>query len=76
MRSSVVLIPSYEPDELLINTIHELKEAGFSILVVNDGSGPEFEPIFDKIKDDVKYLSYEKNHGKGYAMKYGYKRLL
>ncbi len=76
MRSSVILIPSYEPDELLVNTIHELKEAGFPILVVNDGSGKEFDPIFDKIKDDVAYLSYEENHGKGYAMKYGYKRLL
>ena len=76
MRSSVILIPSYEPDELLINTIHELKEAGFPILVVNDGSSSEFDPIFDKIKDDVKYLSYEKNHGKGYAMKYGYRHLL
>lgn len=76
MRSSVILIPSYEPDELLVNTIRELKEAGFPILVVNDGSGPEFEKIFDQIKKDVQYLSYEKNHGKGYAMKYGYKRLL
>ena len=72
MRSSVILIPSYEPDELLINTVHELKEAGFPILIVNDGSGPEFEPIFDAVKKDVQYLSYETNHGKGYAMKHGY----
>ena len=76
MKSSVILIPSYEPDELLINTINELKAADFPILVVNDGSGPEFDAIFDKIKDDVAYFKYEQNHGKGYAMKYGYQRLL
>lgn len=76
MKSSVILIPSYEPDELLINTVRELKEADFPILIVNDGSGPEFERIFDAVKNDVQYLSYEKNHGKGYAMKYGYARLL
>ena len=76
MRSSVILIPSYEPDELLINTIRELKEAGFPILIVNDGSGPEFDPIFDQAKDDVAYFKYDVNHGKGYAMKYGYKKVL
>ena len=57
MKSSVILIPSYEPDELLINTINELKAADFPILVVNDGSGPEFDAIFDKIKDDVAYFT-------------------
>ena len=76
MKSSVILIPSYEPDELLINTVRELKEADFPILIVNDGSGPEFDRIFEAVKDDVKYLSYETNHGKGYAMKHGYAHLL
>lgn len=76
MKNCVILIPSYEPDELLLNTIRELKEADFPILVVNDGSGREFDSIFEKIKDDVAYFCYEKNRGKGYAMKYGYKKLL
>lgn len=76
MKDAVILIPSYEPDELLINTIKELRENDFPILLVNDGSGPEFNEIFDKVKDNVKYLSYEKNRGKGYAMKHGYAKLL
>ena len=75
MRNGIVLIPSYEPDELLINTVNELIEAGFPILVVNDGSGPEYDRIFDQVKDKVKYLSYEENHGKGYAMKHGYRHI-
>ncbi len=76
MKEAVVLIPSYEPDELLVNTVTELVENDFPILVINDGSGPEFEYIFDKVKPMVKYLSYEKNKGKGGAMKYGYSQLL
>ena len=76
MKDAVVLIPSYEPDELLVNVVEELVNNEFPVLVVNDGSGLEFEPIFDKVKDKVRYLSYEKNMGKGYAMKYGYKNLL
>ena len=76
MKDAVILIPSYEPDELLVNVVKELVENDFPVLVVNDGSGPEFEPIFDQVKDTVKYLSYEKNMGKGHAMKHGYKNLL
>ena len=75
MRNGVILIPSYEPDELLINTVNELLEAGFPILVVNDGSGAEYNRIFDQVKNKVKYLSYEENHGKGYAMKHGYRHI-
>ena len=51
MKSSVILIPSYEPDELLINTIKELRDADFPILLVNDGSSKEFDPIFNKVKE-------------------------
>lgn len=76
MRQAVILIPSYEPDELLINTVNELLEEDFPILLVNDGSGEEFNHIFDVVKDKVKYLSYSTNKGKGYAMKYGYKKLI
>ena len=76
MKDCVILIPSYEPDELLLNTVRELKEADFPIMIVNDGSGKEFDSVFEKVKDQVAYFTYEKNMGKGYAMKYGYKRML
>ena len=75
MREAVVLIPSYEPDELLINTVNELLAEDFPILLINDGSGKEFDPIFEHVKNKVKYLSYTENKGKGYAMKYGYKHI-
>lgn len=76
MKNAVVLIPSYEPDDLLVSTVNELLENDFPILLVNDGSGPEFDRVFDQVKDKVKYLAFEKNKGKGAAMKYGYSKLL
>lgn len=76
MKDAVILIPSYEPDDLLVDVVRNLKENGFPILVVNDGSGPEFDHVFDEIKNEVKYLAFSKNQGKGAAMKYGYKHLL
>ena len=38
MKDAVILIPSYEPDELLVNVVRELKQNDFPILVVNDGT--------------------------------------
>ena len=45
-KDAVILIPSYEPDSLLVNTVKSLVDEGFNVLVVNDGSGSEFDPIF------------------------------
>lgn len=71
----VVLVPSYEPDEQLIKVIDELYKNEFPILVVNDGSGEKFEPVFNKIKDRAQYLSFEHNQGKGEALKEGYRNI-
>ena len=76
MKEAVILIPSYEPDDLLINVVNELTENDFPILLVNDGSGPEFDRVFDIVKSKVKYLAFDHNRGKGAAMKYGYSKLL
>ena len=69
-----VLIPSLEPDERLPKYVDSLLAAGFGqVLVVNDGSGPEYQPIFDEIaaRDRCRVLGYPVNHGKGYALRYG-----
>ena len=75
-NETVILIPSYEPDKYLINTVNELLNEGFSILVVNDGSGDEFDEIFNIVKDKVSYIKLPKNKGKGGALKEGYKNIL
>ena len=73
MKSRVALVPSYEPDFVLLDVAKELLENGFSVVIVNDGSKEKFNEVFSKLPQEVHYLSYEKNHGKGYALKYGLK---
>lgn len=67
-----VIIPAYEPDEKLIGTLKELIAAGFDdILVVNDGSSPVCEPVFEQVKllPQCTLLSHPVNKGKGAALK-------
>ena len=67
----IALIPSYQPDEALLQVVKELKESSFDVVVVNDGSEPTYDEIFKQLPEDIHYLSYETNHGKGYALKHG-----
>lgn len=48
---SVVIIPAYKPDETLITITDQLWGYGCWIVVVDDGSGEEYQPIFDKISE-------------------------
>ncbi len=75
MKDAVILIPSYEPDDLLVNTVRQLLDNDFPILIVNDGSGKEYDRVFNEVKPDVKYLAFDVNRGKGAAMKYGFKMI-
>ena len=75
-KDSVVLIPSYQPENTLINLTRGLKEEGFQVLVVDDGSGPSFSHIFEQCKANAIVIGYEKNRGKGDAIKYGFQYCL
>lgn len=66
----IVLIPSYEPDDKLITLV---KNIDYDIVVVNDGSKKSYNKIFDEVKKYAKVISYDKNYGKGYALKKGLK---
>ena len=68
---TAVLIPVYNPDIKFPALVRELKSKGYVVVVCNDGSDPKYDSVFDQVKDDVCYVSYEKNKGKGYALKHG-----
>ncbi len=71
-----VLIPSLSPDERLVTYTDSLLEAGFGcVLVVDDGSAQEYQPIFDRLKqkDGCQVVHHDVNHGKGRALKTGFK---
>ena len=69
-----VLIPSLHPDHLLTEYVDDLIAHGFQhILVVDDGSGPDYAPLFDQLKEKPGCLviGYPVNGGKGHALKHG-----
>lgn len=78
MRHSVILIPSLSPDEKLISYVKELIGQGFHhIIVVNDGSAKEYDPIFSSLADmGCIVLKHAVNYGKGRALKNGFNEFL
>ena len=75
-KSSIVLLPSYQPEETLVNLSRGLFENGFYILIVDDGSGIDYKDIFDRCKKYAEVISYDKNKGKGFALKTGFKYII
>ena len=71
MKNSLILIPSYEPLPSIVPFVKTLKEDGYDVIAVDDGSGRNYRNIFEQLKEYATVLSYEENHGKGYALKYG-----
>lgn len=78
LEQVTVLIPAYEPDERLITLIHHLlEEPHVSILIVNDGSGEDYQGIFDTAEQlGCTVLTHAANRGKGCALKTGFQYLL
>lgn len=68
-----VLIPAYKPDNCLLDIVREIHEnTDYSIIVVNDGSGQAYEPVFAALPDYCTLLVHDVNKGKGRAMKTGF----
>lgn len=68
-RTAVVILPAYRPDQNLIDLANQLWIRGMELLVVDDGSGQEYQKIFDRIRDIAVILHHTENRGKGAAIK-------
>jgi hypothetical protein len=74
----IVLVPAYEPDQRLPELVTALLEGcpGIRVLVVDDGSGPVYRPVFDEARRrGCLLLGYPVNRGKGHALKSGFRYL-
>ena len=76
MKDTVVLIPAYHPDQKLIDTLQKLSEMEFTLLVVDDGSGSAYDPIFIEAARYARVVRYANNRGKGGALKQGMRCVL
>lgn len=69
-----ILIPSYNPDHRLLELVEALIQKGIKhIIIVNDGSREECQPIFEKLAglEACTVLGHAVNCGKGRALKTG-----
>ena len=72
----IILIPSYKPDERLLEFIRELDAEGLKdVLIVDDGSGEDFNGIYENVKKEYPncdIIYHAVNLGKGRALKTGF----
>ncbi len=73
-----VIIPALEPDGRLCGVVRGCRELGLRhVVVVDDGSGPEYRPRFDEAAAlGALVVRHEKNLGKGAALKTGLRAAL
>ncbi len=71
MRNVAAVVPSLKPDDLFTGVVDGLLGAGFDyIIVVDDGSGPDYRHWFDEAAArGCVVLRHEENQGKGRALK-------
>lgn len=70
----IILIPAYKPDQSLVRLALALREQdpGAEILVIDDGSGSTYAPIFTELRiDGVTVQTHPANKGKGAALRTG-----
>lgn len=65
-----IIIPSYNPDEKLVQVVEGLTTRGFhDIIVINDGSDEAHQKPFNKVESRCTIIHHKENRGKGRAMK-------
>jgi len=81
VKTLSVIIPVYNEEERirenLEETLKSLEEVGheFEVIVVSDGSSDSTVKEAKKVRDPrIKIYKYEKNMGKGFAIKYGFSK--
>ena len=78
-KDLAIVVPCLNPDEKLMEVVRGMLSEGFSrVLVVNDGSAPDYQPLFDEAAavPECTVLGYEVNRGKGYALRHAFSYIL
>ncbi len=71
MKDTVILIPAYQPDHKLIETLEKLSAKDYLLMVVDDGSGKAYDAVFIEAARYARVIRYTPNRGKGSALKRG-----
>ena len=74
---TALIIPAYKPAKELLALIDRfMQNPAFVPVVVDDGSGADFEPIFSALPEGVRLLRHPQNRGKGAALKTAFEYVL
>ena len=74
---TALIIPAYKPAKELLALLKQFEgNEAFQPVVVDDGSGPDFAPIFDALPKWVTLLRHPENRGKGAALKTAFRYVL
>ena len=74
---TALIIPAYKPAVELLGLLEQFRgNDDFLPIVVDDGSGPDFLPIFDALPPGVTLLRHPENRGKGAALKTAFRHVL
>lgn len=70
-----IIVPAFNEERIIGKVLEELlveaKALSADIFVVNDGSTDSTLVVLKKYQKKISILSYEKNQGKGYALRFG-----
>ncbi|MBO5201994.1 MAG: glycosyltransferase [Lentisphaeria bacterium] len=76
----IYVLPSLDPDERILELVNSLEKLSgqLELLVIDDGSCVEKQPIFDQLalQNGCTVIHHEKNKGKGAALKTAFRYLL
>ena len=74
---TALIIPAYKPGKELLALLAQFQGNGdFLAVVVDDGSGEDFLPIFDALPEGTVLLRHPQNRGKGAALKTAFQYVL
>ena len=73
MNNLILVIPAHNPRPELPSIISSIRDRLQGIVVVNDGSDPEYERIFQECGRNAWVLTHSRNRGMGAALKTGFR---
>lgn len=67
---NIIIIPAYKPSMIVVDIVRDICKEGYQAVVVDDGSGTTYAPVFEKIQAvNGVVLTHSSNQGKGKAIK-------
>jgi len=74
-RGICVIIPTFNNETTVVDVVKKVRDICQDVIVVNDGSTDNTTKLLEEC-NDITLVSYDKNRGKGYALKTGFRKAL